>query len=98
MPTKTQELVKEADKLILRTTTDDAAEVTADTMKGIDEAKAREILYVENDIRVLQARLAVLQEEKVKTAELAAQAAVLQPPKVEVEEKPLAGVESLVGK
>ena len=95
MLTKTQELAKEADKLILRTTIEEAAEVTAQSVKELDEGKAREILYVENDIRVLQARLAALQGEKAKTAELAATAVELAP--VKVEEKPLKGGAIKVG-
>ena len=95
MPTKTQELTKEADKLILRTTIEDAAEVTAQSVKELDEGKAREILYLENDLRVMQARLADLQGEKAKTAELAATAAELAP--VKVEEMPLKGGAIKVG-
>jgi hypothetical protein len=86
---KTQELLEADGKLTLRTVEEVVVEVTAEDVKKLDEAKAREILYLENDIRVLQARLAALQGEKAKTAEMHARAVELAPVKEEV--KPLEG-------
>jgi len=77
---KTQEIIDNNDGTIsLHTVNEESALVTADDVAALDAAKAREILYVENDIRVLQAKLADLQGEKAKTAELAATARTLQP-------------------
>ena len=88
MLTKTQALIEEGQKLTLRTVTEETKEVVTAEVVALDSAKEREILYVENDIRVLQARLAVLRAEKAKTAEMAARAKVVQP-----EPKPEAIVE-----
>ena len=85
---KTQEILEANGKLTLRTVEEVVVEVMAEDVKVLDEVKQREILSVENDIRVLQAHLAALQDEKAKTAELAATAAELAP--VKVEENPLA--------
>jgi len=88
MLTKTQELIEEGQKITLRTATEETKEVVTAEVVALDAAKEREILYVENDIRVLQARLEVLRAEKAKTAEMAARAKVVQP-----EPKPEAIVE-----
>jgi hypothetical protein len=79
MSTKTLELVEDGEKLVLQTTIADAIEVVPEDVQKLDDDKARAILYVENDIRVLQARLADLQAEKVETAKLASTAASLRP-------------------
>jgi 3-phenylpropionate/cinnamic acid dioxygenase small subunit len=84
--TKTQEVVEQDGKLILRTSTEESVEVTAEEVEKLDEQKQREILYLENDVRVLQARLAALQGEKTKTVDLASTARALRP-KVEVKEE-----------
>jgi hypothetical protein len=77
---KTQEIVDNGDGTMSLHTVDDQNVVvtTVDVVK-LDDDKAREILYVENDIRVLQARLADLQAAKVETAKLAATAGSLRP-------------------
>ena len=87
---KTRELIDNKDGTIaLRTVAEEIVIVTPEDVKALDEAKQREILYLENDLRVLQARLTDLQGEKAKTAELHARAVELAP--VKVEEKPLEG-------
>ena len=93
---KTQEIIDNKDGTIaLRTVVEEVATVTPEDVKALDEGKAREILYVENSIRVLQAQLAALQGEKAKTAELSARAVELAPAKVE--EKPAGGGALKVG-
>lgn len=70
---------RDREKLTLRTATEDRMDVSTADLVKIDADKGREILYVENDIRVLQARLEVLRAEKAKTAEMVARARVVQP-------------------
>ena len=82
MSTKTLELVEDGEKLILQTTIAEAVEVLPEDVQKLDDDKAREILYLENEMRVLQARLAALQGEKHDTAALAQQAKELRPVKV----------------
>jgi len=72
--TKTETLTEAAGKLTLRTVLDDAVEVTTQQMIDLDSGVGREILIVENEIRVAQQRLAALQARKAETAVLAAEA------------------------
>ena len=82
MSTKTLEHVEDGEKLVLQTTIAEAVEVVPEDVQKLDDDKAREILYLENEMRVLQARLAALQGEKRDTADLAQRAKELRPVKV----------------
>ena len=97
---KTQELIDNKDGTIaLHTVEEDTVLTTPEEVAALDEAKQREILYVENDIRVLQARLAALQGEKAKTGDLSTRARELVPVKEvkPVDVKPIKGGALKVG-
>jgi hypothetical protein len=98
---KTQEIIDNKDGTIAPHTVDEATVATTpEEVAALDEAKAREILYLENDIRVLQARLADLQGEKAKTCDLSTRAREIVPVKeVEpLEVNPLEGGAVLKGR